>query len=46
MSWENVLKEKLLCPMCGERSFGVNINAKGREKNMMNCTECGYKKRR
>tara|TARA_R110002020_G_scaffold475591_1_gene711151 strand:- start:6549 stop:6689 length:141 start_codon:yes stop_codon:yes gene_type:complete len=40
----NIIKNpKMLCPICGERAFGVDINAKGRERNIMRCSECGHK---
>ncbi len=47
MKWMNIIKNpKMPCPMCGERSFGIDIQAKGREKNIMRCSECGYKQDR
>jgi len=44
MSWENILKEKLVCPMCGKKAFGADAKAKGKYKRQLKCSECGYKK--
>ena len=46
MSWENVLKEKLVCPRCGEKTLGTDINAKGKYKRQLKCSDskCGYNK--
>ncbi len=43
MSWENILKEKLVCPMCGKKTFGTDAKAKGKYKRQLKCSECGHK---
>ena len=41
----NIIKDpnKMICPSCKERAFGINMKAKGKYKNMLICTECGHK---
>ena len=47
MSWIDIIKNpnKMVCPICDKRTFGIDINAKGREKYILRCSdaECGYK---
>ena len=47
MSWIDIIKNpnKMICPRCNKRTFGIDIKAKGREKYILRCSdaECGYK---